>query len=176
VVQAARPTRSRLIVAAAAALLWAALALAPAAGAGAFARVLAGVGIVSGLLVGAALVFGWEQLVPWALGLLGTEYAGGLFARGGGTDDAAPLYAAGLLLLGELVAWSAALRTRMTEEPPVLLLRLAAVCGAAAASVGVGGLLLGLSAADVGGGLGWAVVGTASAVGVVALVVRAARY
>jgi hypothetical protein len=151
------------------------LAFVPAHDAGDFGRVLAAGGIVSGVLVGAALVFGWEQLVPWALGVLAAEYAGGLFARGGGTDDAAPLYAAGLLLLGELIAWSISLRTRLAEERPVLLLRLGTLGGAAAVAIGVGTLLLGLTAADVGGGLPWAVVGTAAAVAVVSLVVRGAR-
>ncbi len=132
-------------------------------------------GIVAGLFVGCALLFRWEQLIPWALGVLGAEYAGSLFVRGGGTEDAAPLYAVGLLLLGELVAWSISLRTRMKEEAPVLGLRLGATAVAVAGSAAIGALLLALRSVTVGGGLIWIAVGTAAAVGTVALVARAAR-
>lgn len=122
----------------------------------------------------AALVLGWEQLLPWALGALGAEYAVSLFVGGGGAD-AAPLVGAGLLLLGELVAWSISLRTRMREEPPVLLLRLWTLVLAVVASLAVGAMLVALASTDVGGGLAWTVVGTAAAVGAVLLVTRAAR-
>jgi hypothetical protein len=132
-------------------------------------------GVLATLFVCAALVLGWEQLVPWALGVLGTEYAISLFIRGGGSEDAAPLYGAGLLLLGELVAWSLALRTRMREEPPVLLLRLGTIVAAVAGSAALGTILLGLAASDAGGGLAWTTVGTAAAIAAVALVVRAVR-
>ena len=131
-------------------------------------------GIVAGLFVGAALLLGWEQLLPWALGVLGSEYAGSLFIRGGTAGDVAPLYGAALLLLGELVAWSISLRTRMKEEPPVLVLRLGALAAATTGSVVVGGLLLWFSTARVGGGLVWAALGTVAAVGTIALVARAA--
>lgn len=132
-------------------------------------------GVAAGLLVAAALVFGWEQLVPWALGALAAEYVASFYIRGGGSEEAAPLYGAGLLLLGELVAWSASLRTRMREERPVLLLRLGTLAAAVVASAGLGTVLLGLAASDAGGGLGWTLVGTAGAVAAVALVVRLAR-
>jgi hypothetical protein len=132
-------------------------------------------GVLATLFVCAALVFGWEQLVPWALGVLGAEYASSLFIRGGGSEDAAPLYGAGLLLLGELVAWSLALRTRMREEPPALLLRLGTIVAAVLGSAALGTILLGLAASEAGGGLAWTAVGTTAAVAAVALVVRAAR-
>ena len=132
-------------------------------------------GVVATLFVCAALVLGWEQLVPWSLGVLGAEYAISLFIRGGGSEDAAPLYGAGLLLLGELVAWSLAVRTRMREEPAVLLLRLGTIVAAVAGSTALGTILLGLATLDSGGGLAWTTVGTAAAVVAVALVVRAVR-
>lgn len=154
-------------------LLCAALAAYPAASSA--GRVLAVAGAAGAVAAAAALVFGWEQLVPWALGILGAEYAVSLFVRGGGTANSAPLVGAGLLLLGELLAWSLSLRTRMHEEPPVLLLRLAAIGAAVTASVAVGTLLVALAATDVGGSAGWTALGTAAAVGAVALVTRAAR-
>jgi hypothetical protein len=160
-----------VITGAAATVLCAALAAYPARATGA----LAVVGAAGAVLTLAALVSGWEQLVPWALGVLGGGYAVSLFVRGGGTADGAPLVGAGLLLLGELVAWSISLRTPMREERPVLLLRLGAIVVAVAASLAVGTMLLALAATNVGGDLAWTAVGTAAAIGAVALATRAAR-
>jgi hypothetical protein len=156
-------------------LLCAALAAYPVRGEGGAVRVIVLGGILAGLMVACALLLGWEALVPWALGVLGAEYTGSLYVRGGASADAAPLYAAGLLLLGELVALSLAHRTRLSEERPVLLLRLGTVAGAVVGSAAVAAALLSLGTAQTGSGLGWTLAGTAAAIAAVGLVVRAAH-
>jgi hypothetical protein len=128
---------------------------------------------VAAALMLATLVLGWEQLLPWALAVLGAEYAASLFIRGGAGTDTAPLVGAGLLLLGELAGWSISLRTRMREEPPVLVLRLWTIALAVAASLAIGAMLVALSATRVGGGLAWTTIGTAAAVGAVYLATAA---
>lgn len=130
-------------------------------------------GGLGGVLALAALVLGWELLLPWALGVLGAEYAISLFVAGGGRADAAPLVGAGLVLLGELVSWSLALRTRMRTERPVFLLHVWTLVLAVVASLAAGAMLVALAASDVGGGLAWTGIGTAAAVGAVLLVTRA---
>jgi hypothetical protein len=136
---------------------------------------LAAPAVVGSALVLVTLVLAWEQLLAWALAVLGGEYAASLFVHGGPGTDSVPLVGAGLLLLGELVAWSISLRTRMREEPPVLLLRLWTVVLAVAASLAVGAMLVALAATDVGGGLTWTTIGTAAAVGAVYLATAAPR-
>jgi hypothetical protein len=75
--------------------------------------VAAGLGAVA--LIALALA-GHSRLAPWAQGLLAGEYIGWLEVRGGPVDARAPLVAAGLLAVGELVAWSLDAR-RQTEAP-----------------------------------------------------------
>jgi hypothetical protein len=175
VVQAPRPTRPRLITGLGAVALCAALVAYPLPRSGPFSGFLLLGGALGGVLFATTLVTATEELLPWALGVLGAEYAGSLYVPGGATAGAAPLYGAGVLLLSEVTAWSLSLRTRMREEPPVLLLRLTAVAVATAASALLGLLLVALATANTGGGVGWTAVGTAAAVGAVALVVRAVR-
>jgi hypothetical protein len=164
-----------VITGAAAAALCAGLAALPVPGSGAFSGFLAVGGVVAGALFAATLVTGWEELLPWALGILGAEFAGSLYVHGGATSGAAPLFGAGLLLLGELCAWSLSLRTRIHEELPVLAVRLGSIAAAALASAVVGVMLVALATENTRGGVGWTVIGTAAAVGAVVLVVRAVR-
>jgi hypothetical protein len=138
-------------------------------------NLLAAPAVVASALVLAALVLGWEQLLPWALAVLGAEYAASLFIRGGAGTDSAPLAGAALLLLGELVGWSISLRTRMREEPPVLVLRLWTIVLAVVASLAIGAMLVALAATRVGGGLAWTTIGTAAAVCAVYLATAAPR-
>jgi hypothetical protein len=153
----------------------AALAAYPARATGDLARLVVFAGVVAALLVAGALLLGWEGLVPWALGVLGAQYTASLYLRGGSTENAAPLYAAGLLLLGELIALSLAHRTHLREERPVLLLRLGTIAGAVVGSAAVATALLALGEAHTGGGLAWTLAGTTAAVAAVWLVVLAAR-
>jgi hypothetical protein len=135
-------------------------------------------GIVGGLGAALLLFSLWRRagdVLPWALLLAGVAYAIPLFVRGSGVDDGAPLVAGGLLLCGELAAWSCDERWRMRAERTVVLARARAVLllvigGAAAAS-----LVLALAAAPVGGGLAWTVLGSVAAVAVVGLAARLSR-
>ena len=113
--------------------------------------------------------------MPWGLLVLGAQFAGSLYVPGGATAGSAPLYATGLLLVGELTAWSLSSRTRMREESSVVLRRFAFVGGSAIVSAAIGVVLVALATQSSNGGLGWTIVGTAATVGAVALVVRAAR-
>jgi hypothetical protein len=156
-------------------LLCAALAAYPARGSGGAVRLLVVGGVVAGLIVAITLLFEWETLAPWALGVLGAEYTGSLYVHGGASGNATPVYAAGLLLLGELIALSLAHQARLHEERPVLLLRLATIGLAVVGSAAVAAALLSLGTAQTGSGVGWTLAGTAAAVACVALVVRAVR-
>jgi hypothetical protein len=151
------------------------LAAYPVPGGGSFSGFLLVGAILASASFGVTLVLGWEELLPWTIGVLGALYTGSLYAPGGASVGAAPLYGAGLLLLGELTAWSLSLRTRMREEPAVLLLRLATIAGAVVGSAVVGVALVALATANSGGGVAWTLLGTAAVMAAVGLVVRAAR-
>jgi hypothetical protein len=142
---------------------------------GALSGFLALGGGLGATLVAAVVVARWEELLPWGLGVLGAQFAGSLYVPGGASAGAAPLYAAGLLLVGELTAWSLASRTRLREERPVVLVRLAFVGGAAVVAALAGVVLVALASEPTRGGFAWVLVGTAAAVGAIALVVRAVR-
>ncbi len=64
-----------------------------------------------------------DDVLPWALVLAGVAYAVPLFVRGRGVDEGAPLVAAGLLLCGELAAWSFDERWAIRAERAVVLAR-----------------------------------------------------
>ena len=117
-----------------------------------------------------------DELLPWAIVLLGVAYAIALFARGGGDRRGAPLVGAGLLLCARarsVVDRRALARSR--AERAVVVARGVAV-GAARARPGSPRRRSSsaLAAAPVGGGLGWTVLGAAAAVLVVALAARLA--
>jgi hypothetical protein len=95
-----------------------------------------------------ALVGRWEELLPWAIALLGAQYAASLLIRGGEIDGLAPLYAAALFVTAELAYWA-------LEQGPavrvVVLSRVAALLAQAFGAAGVGAAML---AASQGGGQG----------------------
>jgi hypothetical protein len=137
---------------------------------------------LTGLLggMGAALLLFtlWRRagdVLPWALVLLGVAYAVPLFVRGSGVDEGAPLIAAGLLLCGELAAWSFDERWTMRVERAVVLARAGAVALLVLAGLAASTLVLALAAAPIGGGLGWTVLGAVAAVVVVGLAARLSR-
>jgi hypothetical protein len=138
------------------------LATAPLGGAGALLLVL--------LLLRAR-----AELVPWPPALLGVAYAVELVIRGAGVDEAAPLVAVGLLLCGELAAWSIDERLPIAAERAVVQARAVALGALAFGSLAVAALVVALAAAPVGSGLAWTIVGAGSAVGVVGLAVRLAQ-
>jgi hypothetical protein len=115
------------------------------------------------------------DVLPWALVLAGVAYAVPLFVRGSGVDEGAPLFAAGLLLCGELAAWSFDERWAMKTERAVTLARAGAVALLVLAGLAASALVLALAAAPVGGGLAWTVLGAAAAVAVVGLAARLSR-
>jgi hypothetical protein len=130
---------------------------------------------MAGAMLALVLLRGWDELLPWALLLLGAEYAAQLVVRGGGVDGAAALVGAALLLLGELASWSLDLRTRVREEARSFRLRGLTVAAVTTAGLAAGALALAATDLDAGSGLPWAAVGAAAAVAVVAMIARLTR-
>jgi hypothetical protein len=140
------------------------------------APAVAGIGALGALVLVLLLVRASAEAVPWPLGLLGVAYAIALVVRGGsGVDEGAPLVAVGLLLCGELAAWSVGERLSIPAERGVVAARAAALGGLAAASLAVAALVIALAAAPAGEGLAWTVLGAAAAVAVVGVAVALAR-
>lgn len=76
----------------------------------------------------------WLRGVRWALVALALQYLVALYARGAGPDGLAPLYAAGLLVVAELVYWSMELPAAASVEGPMAVLRVRTVAGLALAA------------------------------------------
>lgn len=136
-------------------------------------------GVVALAVLTASLLRGFPSGIAWALVLLAVEYAASLAVADAETvDAAAPLVAAGLLVLAELAYWSLELRGPGREETLVLR-RLSALAALAVASIGLGALLVALTAAPLGGGLLWDAGGVAAAAGTIGILAwlasRAAR-
>jgi hypothetical protein len=122
-------------------------------------------GILGSAVLAVALVGRWPDVIPWAIALLGGQYAASLLLRDGGIDSLAPLYAAALLVTAELAYWG-------LEVKPALggvVGRLAVLLGLALGTAGVGALLLGFSEGGNERGLTVHLVGLAAAAGVLAL-------
>jgi len=132
-------------------------------------------GVAGALLLVVLLVRAHPELVPWPSALLGIAYAIELVIRGPRVDDAAPLVAVGLLLCGELAAWSIDERLPVAVEWSVTRARAVALGALAFGSLAVAALVVGLASAPAGSGLAWTVVGAGSAVAVVAIAVTLAR-
>jgi hypothetical protein len=139
---------------------------------GAILGVLGGLG---GVLLLCALLRGWDDALPWSIALLATAYAIGIAAHGREIDEAAPLVAAGLLLFSELARWSLDERLGVRTERAVVLSRARALAVLTVAGGAIAAAVVALSAAPVGGGLAWTILGAAAAVGAVALVLRSGR-
>ncbi len=121
------------------------------------------------LLLGLVLARGLEELLGSALLLLAAAYVLGLLVGHHSLDEAAPLVGAALLLCAELTTWSLELRFRVALEPALRLQRLRAVGLLVFAGLAAASLVLVVAATSVGGGLAWAVLGSAAAVGAIAL-------
>jgi hypothetical protein len=140
------------------------------------AAAVAGAGATGGLVLVYLLARANADLVPWPIAFLGAAYAVALVVRGGsGVDEGAPLVAVGLLLCGELAAWSVGERFAIATEIAVVASRAAALGALAAGSLAVAALAVALAAAPAGEGLAWTVAGAASAVAVVGIAVALAR-
>jgi hypothetical protein len=155
--------------------LSAALAAYPPLYAGRLEALVAAPGIGACAIVLAVLVFRWEPLVPWAIVLLGTAYAGSLFAARAGLDVGAPVYGACLLLLSELVTWSVQERVRVHVELRVAATRAGAIVATCVLGAAAGYVALSATGLRTSGGLLLEAAGVTAAVVAVASVTRATR-
>ena len=121
------------------------------------------------LLLGFVLSRGHDELLGSALLLLAAAYVLGLLVGHHSLDEAAPLVGAGLLLCAELATWSLELRFRVALEPALRLQRVRAVGLLVFAGLAAASLVLVVAATSIGGGLAWAMLGSAAAVGAIAL-------
>lgn len=143
--------------------LWASVA------AGAAPELVAPVGIVGTAVLAAALIRRWHGVLPWAIALLGGQYAISLLLRDGGIDPLAPFYAAVLFVVAELAFWALEASPALGGRGVVLgrLARLPLLAaGAAAAGAGV----LAASEGGAGGGLALQLLGLFAAVATLGLV------
>jgi hypothetical protein len=114
-------------------------------------------------------------LVAWPVACLGTAYAIALVVQGRSTDGSAPLVAVALFLCAELAAWSIDERLAIPAERAVVARHATALGALAFVSLAVAALAVALASAPAGSGLAWAILGAASAVGVVGIAVALAR-
>lgn len=138
------------------------------------APLVSGIGAVGAVLLAFVLVRRTDELLPWALILLGSAYTVSLLVHGSSVDGGAPLVAAGLLVCAELAAWSLDERHSIAAERAVVVARAAALGALVAVSTAASGLIVALSLAP-GSGLAWTVLGAAASVLVVGVAVRLAR-
>ncbi|MEN3340749.1 MAG: hypothetical protein V7644_153 [Actinomycetota bacterium] len=135
----------------------------------------AALGAVGGLLLLLVLARGADEVLPWALAILGAAYTVSLVTHGSGVDEGVPLVAVGLLLSGELAAWSLDERHAIAAERKAVALRAGALALLAAAGLVAATVVVALSAAPAGEGLAWTVAGAAAAVLAVGVADRVAR-
>jgi hypothetical protein len=129
---------------------------------------LATLGTLAALSVAVGVAGRWAFFVQTGLSLLLAQYAAFLLEHGD-VDARAPLYAAGLLIAGEL--GYAALEPPATRRAFARGAALVAACAAAAAALGV--FLIGAAAAS-GGSLTEELLGVGAAAATIALVARLA--
>jgi len=139
------------------------------------APVVATVGAFGGALLAFILVRRHLELLIWPLGLAAALYIVAIVVHGSQVDDGAPLVGAALLLCGELASWSMDERRPVAAARGVVVSRALAVAGLALAGLAIAALVVALSAAAVGDGLAWTVLGAAAAVLIVAAAARLAR-
>jgi hypothetical protein len=125
------------------------------------------VGVVGAAALAAVLAGRWQELLPWAIALLGAQYAVALLLRDGGIDAFAPLYAAGLLVTAELAYWAL---ERGAAPRSVVLARVGALVVLAFGTAAAGAVLLAASTGSGEGGLGLDLVGLAAATAALGLV------
>jgi len=121
------------------------------------------------LLLGFVLVRGHDELLGSALLLLGAAYILGLLVGHHSLDQAAPLVGAALLLCAELATWSLEARFRIALEPALRFQRVRAVGLLTFAGLTAASLVLVVAATSIGGGLAWSMLGSAAAVGAIAI-------
>jgi len=136
---------------------------------------VAALGAAATASLAAGLWRGRTIVVPWSLLALGIAAAVSFAEE---ADPArAPLFAAGLLAVGELAYWSLDTRESRPAVPGIAARRIALISGLVAASVLLGTILVSVARVETGGGLALESAGVAAAVvlaaGVLALSRRA---
>jgi hypothetical protein len=141
--------------------------------AGEFVPLVVALTVVGGMVLTAGLWRERSGVVPWVLLALGASAA--LSLAEGGDPARAPLYAAGLLAVGELAYWS--LETRVSEPavPGIAARRIALLSGLVAGSIAMGAILVSVARVEPGGGLLLEAVGVAAVVGAISLVFALSR-
>lgn len=121
------------------------------------------------LLLGLALR--WASTAPWAVAILAGSYLAG---RTGHTtvDGWAAVVGVLLLLSAELASWSIDVDRRIKAERALIVRRALTLLGLCGVALLANFLLLATSAVSASSSAVLAIVGTAAAVGAVALVVR----
>ena len=143
--------------------VWASLAT------GSGRELVAGVGIFASAVLAVALVGRWPDVLPWALALLGAQYAASLLLQSGGIDGLAPLYAALLLTTAELSYWALEARPGLGGAS-VVARRLLGLFLLALTTAVAGVLLLGASDEGTGSSFVLEVVGLGAAAAAIGLV------
>jgi hypothetical protein len=138
------------------------------------AALTATLGAIGAMLLVLVLVRGLDDLLGSAVFLLGGCYVLGLFAGHHPLDERAPLVAAALLLSAELATWSLEQRRPIPAPRQLVLARLGAIGVLAFAGLAASALVLVASAAPVGSGLAWTLLGAVAAVLAVAVTARLA--
>lgn len=142
-------------------------------GAGEVLALVAALGAVATAALAAGLWRGRSIVVPWALLALGAAAAVS-FAED--ADPArSPLYAAGLLAVGELSYWSLETRLSRPATAGLAARRVALLSGLAAGSIAVGAVLVSVARVEPGGGLPLEAAGVGAAVALVAAMLVLSR-
>jgi hypothetical protein len=174
-IQAVRKARARIALASSSALVYTGVLAYAAARVPSFAALVAGVGVFGAVLLAFVLVRRVDDLLPWALGMLGVAYTISLYVHGSAVDDAAPLVAAGLLLCGELAAWSLDERHAIAAERDVVLQRGLALGALVLAGLAAAAAVIAFAASSAGDGLAWTALGSVAAVLVVGVAAQLVR-
>lgn len=141
--------------------------------AGELASLAAGLAVAGTAVLAAGLWRGRAVVVPWALLSLGAAAAVS-FAEDG--DPArSPLFAAGLLAVGELSYWSLETRLARPAVPGIAARRLALLSGLVAGSIALGAVLVSVARIEAGEGLLLEAAGVAAAVSLAAAVLALSR-
>jgi hypothetical protein len=137
-------------------------------GAGDLEAVAAALSAVAVASLAAGLWRRHSIVVPWALLALGGAAA---LSFAEDADPArSPLYAAGLLAVGELAYWSLETRVSRPATPGIAPRRIAFLSGLVAGSIAVGAVLVSVARVEPGGGLILEAAGVAAAVAAAAIV------
>jgi hypothetical protein len=142
-------------------------------GAGDLAPVAFALATVGAAVLAAGL---WREqwwVVPWTLLALGAAAA--LALADASDRSRAPLFAAGLLAVGELAYWSLETRLAKPAVPGIAARRLALLSGLVAGSIAVGAVLVSVARIDPGGGLLLESAGVAAAVALAAALLALSR-